>query len=160
MRVDADPLLRKARDDFADDRLHLVGKRAAIGVAEHRPARAGVERRIDAGERVVRIGLVAVEKMLAVEQRLAAGGDRRRDRLRDAFEVLFVGAAERELDVKIPGLGDEADCVGLRAQAAPARPDRSPTERPARFTMPKAVNVARFVRLRSKKAVSVGLAPG
>ena len=34
------------------------------------------------------------------------------------------------------------------------------TERPARFVMPKAVNLAFFVRFSAKNAVSSGFAPG
>ena len=62
--------------------------------------------------------------------------------------------------MKVPRLCDEADRVGACARRRSCKPGSFDTERPARFTMPKAVNAARLVRLRSKKAVSVGLAPG
>ena len=57
----------------ANDRRDLLRQAAAIGVAQHHPARAGLEGRPGAGERIVGIGLEAVEEMLAIEQRLAAG---------------------------------------------------------------------------------------
>ena len=74
----------------ADDRLDLLRQRAAIGVAEHHPARAGVVGGLGAGERIVGIGLVAVEEMLAVEQHLLARLARGRHRLADRIEVLLV----------------------------------------------------------------------
>ena len=46
-------------------------------------ARAGVQRRVRAGQRIVAIGLVAVEEMLAVEHRLAAARDRMADGIAD-----------------------------------------------------------------------------
>ena len=111
--MDADPLAREARDHGAHDPLHLVGQRAAVRVAKHDPASAGVKRDLDAGERVVGIGLVAVEKVLAVEHRLPTGGGRRGDRLGDRIQVLLVGAAERQPHMEVPGLADEADRVGI-----------------------------------------------
>jgi hypothetical protein len=59
----------------ADDLAHLVRLGAAIGVAQHDPARACLVGRLGAGQRIVRIGLVAVEEMLAIDHRLLAGGD-------------------------------------------------------------------------------------
>ena len=70
--VDADMVARDVLDDLADDLLHLVRQRAAVGVAQHHPARAFVVGGLGAGEREVRIGLVAVEEVLAVEQHLEA----------------------------------------------------------------------------------------
>ena len=40
-------------DDLRDDALDLVRQRAAIGVAEHDPARAGVIGGLGAGQRIV-----------------------------------------------------------------------------------------------------------
>ena len=70
--VDAETVAGDDARDFADDALDLVRQRSAVGVAEHRPARAGVDRRPGAGKRIFRIGLVAVEEMLAIDHRLAA----------------------------------------------------------------------------------------
>ena len=39
--------------DLADDRLDLVRQRAAVGVAEHDPAGAGIVGGLGAGQRVV-----------------------------------------------------------------------------------------------------------
>ncbi len=72
MRVDADMVARHVLHHLADDRLDLVRQGAAVGVAQHDPARARFVRGFRAGERIVRIGLVAVEEMLAIDQHLAA----------------------------------------------------------------------------------------
>src|SRR6267143_856206 len=65
--------------------------------------------RAPAGERIVGIGLVAVEEVLAVEQNLAAfllGGG---DAVADRGEVLPERGLERDAHVIIPRFGDEAD---------------------------------------------------
>ena len=81
--------------------------------AQRAPASIG---RPGAGERIFGIGLVAVEEMLAVDHRLAAGRDGGLDAVGDAFEVLLERAAERDMDVIVPGLGDEHDRVGIRGE--------------------------------------------
>ena len=68
--------------------------------------------RLRAGERIVRIGLVAVEEMLAVEQHLAALGLAAAHAVADRGEVLLE-RLQRDAHVIVPGLGDEADGVGL-----------------------------------------------
>ena len=113
VRVDAEPLARNDVRDLADDPLDLVGQRSAVGVAEHGPARAGVDRGLSAGERIFRVGPEAVEEMLAVDHRLAARRDGRLDAVGDRFEVLVERAAERDMDVIVPALGDEDDRVGI-----------------------------------------------
>ncbi len=81
---------------------------------KHDPARAGLEGGLCASQRVIAIGLVAVEEMLAIEQDLAALFARRRDALANAREVLFRGALQRHVNVVIPCLGDEADRIRIR----------------------------------------------
>ena len=100
-------------DHLAHDRLDLVRQRAAVGVAQHDPARALLVGGLGAGQRVGRIGLVAVEEVLAVEQHLAALGDRGAHAVADRGEVLLERGLERDLDVIVPRLGDEADRLGL-----------------------------------------------
>ena len=113
MGVDAELVARDGIRHVADDALDLVRQRAAIGVAQDDPARAGLVRRAGAGERVGPIGLVAVEEMLAIDDDLAAAGERRRDRVADAVEVLLRRRLERDADVVAGGLGDEADRIGI-----------------------------------------------
>ena len=111
--VDADMIAGDGLADFADDLLDLMRQRAAIGVAQHHPARALVVGRLGAGQRIFRIGLVAVEEMLAVEQHFAAlrlGGAHA---VADRGEVFLVRRLQRDLDVIVPGLGDKTDGVGL-----------------------------------------------
>ena len=71
MGMDAQIVAGDVLGHLADDRLHLMRQRAAIGVAQHHPARARCQRLLGAGDGVVRVGLVAIEKMLAVDHRLA-----------------------------------------------------------------------------------------
>ena len=100
-------------DHLADDRLHLMRQRTAIGVAEHDPARALVIGGLGAGERELRIGLVAVEEMLAVEQHLASRGDGGADAVADRSQVFLRRRLERDAHVVVPGFRHEADGVGL-----------------------------------------------
>src|SRR5204862_8069818 len=65
--VNADMVSGNLLADLADDLLDLVRQRAAVGVAEHDPAGAGLVGGPGAGKRVGRVRLVAIEEMLAVE---------------------------------------------------------------------------------------------
>ena len=158
--VNADMIAGNLFADFADDLFHFVRQRAAIGVAEHDPARAFVIGRFRAGERISRIGLVTIEKMLAVEQHLAAFGFGGAHAVADRSEVLLVRGLERDPDVIVPGFGDEADGVRFCGESSAARPGSFDAERPGRRVMPNAVIFARAGRFSAKKAVSIGLAPG
>ncbi|MHC2216141.1 hypothetical protein ACVIGV_001529 [Rhizobium leguminosarum] len=114
MRMDAKTVPGNARGDHRlDDRPHLRRLRTAIGVAEHHPAGAALIGRLGAGERIGRVGLEAVEEMLAIDDRLLARANRRLDTFGDAFEVFLVGAAKRHRDVIIPALGDETDGIAF-----------------------------------------------
>ena len=145
---------------LADDRLDLVRQRAAIGVAQHDPARAVLVGGLGAGQRIVRIGLVAVEEMLAVEQHLAALGLGGAHAVADRGEVFLERGLERDADVIVPGLGDEADRVGLGVeQRGKPRIVRGRAAGPPRH----AEGGEGRVRARGPRRtvrVSVGLAPG
>ena len=117
MGVDAEPVSgHAAGNDRLHDRADLVGLRAAIRVAEHHPARAGLMSRAGAGERIGGIGLVAVEEMLAIDHGLAAADHHGLDRGADGCEVLFVRTAERHADMIVPAFRHETDGVALRLQ--------------------------------------------
>ena len=150
--VDADMIAGNFFADFADDALDLVRQRAAIGVAQHHPARAFLVSGLRAGERISGLGLVAVEEMLAVEQHFAALGLGGAHGVADRGEVLFLRGLERDAHVIVPGLGDEADGVGLARREARPGPDRSTPSGPGRRVMPKAVNFARIGRFSAKEA--------
>ena len=64
---------------------------------------------MQAGHGVARVGLVAVEEVLGVEQGLAALGCDVGERFLYVLNVFVEGAAERLLDVVVVGLADEAD---------------------------------------------------
>ncbi len=104
------------RLDLRDDAIDLLRHGAAIGVAQDQPRRAGIRRRLHALQRVVRIGLVAVEEMLGIQQRLAAARHHRGDGFGDAVDIVLARNLERDIDMEIPALGDEAGRAGLRVQ--------------------------------------------
>ena len=116
MGVDADMVAGNLRADLADDALDLVRQRAAIGVAQHDPARALVIGRLGAGERESGLGLIAVEEMLAVEQHFAAFGLGGAHAIADRGEVFLLRRLQRDAHVIVPGFGDKADGVGLRIE--------------------------------------------
>ena len=116
VRVDAEMRARHVLVDVRDDGGNLVRQRAAVGVAQHHPARAGLVGGSGHRQRIGAVGLVAVEEMLAVDHRLAIGLHDRLDRLRDTFEVLLVGDAERDAHVIVPRLGHQADGSRMRLQ--------------------------------------------
>ena len=50
--------------------------------------------------------------MLAVDQRLLAGGAGRLNASLDCLEILLIADAERHPHMEVRGLGDEADGIG------------------------------------------------
>ena len=88
-------------------------QRAAIGIAQHHPPRACRIGRFGNLKRIAGIGLVAIEKMLAIEQRFAAGCHRRRNALADGIEIIVQRRLERHMDLIIPSLSDKADRIAL-----------------------------------------------
>ena len=80
--------------DVAEDAHQLVGQRAAVGVAQDERPGAGLAGRPQRGERVVAVGLVAVEEVLGVVDHLAAVVGDEADRVRDHVQVL-AGVAPR-----------------------------------------------------------------
>src|SRR5690606_12028766 len=78
------------------------------------PAGAGLVRGAGDGERVGAVALVAVEEVLAVDHRLAAGLAYGPDGLGDRLEVLLVADAEGDAHVIVPRLRHEADGSGAR----------------------------------------------
>ncbi len=98
---------------FRDDLRHLMRHGAAIGVAQHHPARTGVVGCFCAGQRELRVLLVAVEEMLAVEHHLAARFLGGHDTVADRGEVLLVGGLQRDADLIGGRLRDKTDRVGV-----------------------------------------------
>ena len=95
---------------LADDAIDLVRQRAAIGVAQHDPARAGVEAALRHEQRVVGIGLVAVEEMLGVEQRPRVSARRQRRSIREMLSRFSSrGISSATSTWKSQRLADEAD---------------------------------------------------
>src|SRR5580698_3001671 len=116
MRVDSEMAAGNDAPDFAYDALDFIGQCSTIGVAQNDPARSGVMRSARATQRIVGIGLVAVKEVLAIEHRLAAGLDGGLNAQRNAVQIFLERAAERDMDVIVPRLGDEDDGVGVRGE--------------------------------------------
>ena len=116
-------------------RADLGRQRAAVGVAEHHPAGAGVERGLQAGERVVGVGPPAVEEVLGVEERLAALGlQEARSRWRCSRGSPRALIAERGRDVEVVGLADEADRGRAGVHAPRPAPRRSRPSGPSAWS--------------------------
>ncbi len=111
--MNADVITGDHLDHLADDLFHLVRQRAAVGVAQHHPARALVIGGLGAGERELRISLVAVEEMLAVEQDFAPLGSGRAHAVANRGQVFLQAGLERDAHVVVPRLRHEADGVRL-----------------------------------------------
>jgi hypothetical protein len=62
--------------------------------------------------------------------------------LADRGEIFLERGLECHPHMIVPGLGDEADGVGLGVEQRAFNPGSFETERPGRRVMPKAVNVA------------------
>ena len=160
MGVDAEMV---AGHGFLDHRFHdgadVDGLGAAIRVAQHDPLAHRLERRTGAGERIIAVGLEAVEEVLAIDQRFLARGFCSLDGLADGVEVFLIRAAERHPHMQIPRLGDEADGGGGRLRE---RGEAGVVRRRHARALGHAEGGegGRLVRGFSKNAVSVGFAPG
>ena len=93
--------------DGGDDVAEFVRHHAAVGVAQRDQVGAGLHGRPDHFQGVVRVGPVAVEEVLGVEEDplpvLAQVGDR----VRDHREVLLQRGPQGEKDVPVVTLGDK-----------------------------------------------------
>jgi len=113
MGVNADVVAGDCFHHFADDRFDFMRQRTAIGVAQHDPARAFGVSGFRALKRILRIGFVTVEEMLAVEQHFTAFSLRRFHAVADRGEVFLVGRLQSDAHMVVPGLGDKTNRVGL-----------------------------------------------
>ena len=105
--VDAQPrpcLLPDGTDHVAK----FARQHAAVGVAERHDVGARVGRHAHHFKRVRRVGAVAVEEMLRVEEHPPALRAQVRDGVADHREVLRQGGAEGQLDVPVVTLGDKS----------------------------------------------------
>src|SRR5262249_13000298 len=68
------------------------------------------------GQRVGSVALVAVEKMLTVDDGFAPDRQHRLDGLRDGLEVFLIGHAESYANVVVPSLGHQTNGPGSGLQ--------------------------------------------
>ncbi len=106
--VDAEPGSR-AGQDGGDDRVDPGRKHAAVGVAQHDDIGAGVPGRAYDRRRVLRVGRVAVEEVLAVDEDAPALGPQVGDGVADHLQVLVERGAQGEFHMPVVGLGDQRD---------------------------------------------------
>ena len=114
--MDAEIGLRQPGLDLRDDAIDLLRHGAAIGVAQDQPCRPCIRRRLDALQRVVGIGLVAIEEVFGIQQRLAAARHHRGDGFGDAVDIVLARDFQRDIDMEVPALGDEAGRTRLGIQ--------------------------------------------
>ena len=133
MGVDAEMRAGDMPRDLGYDAIDLVRQGAAVGIAQHDPARAGVVGGLQAVQGEFRVGLVAVEEMLGVEHNLVEPPARQRDALADHGDIFLERRLEGDIDMKVPGLADHADGSRLRRQdGGQARIVLGAASRPAR----------------------------
>ncbi len=112
VEVAAERRLREGRHHLGQRLLDLVGQGAAVGVAQHEPlgpcVMGGIQHR--AGE--TRVGAVAVEEVLGVEEDPAPLGAEVGDRVGHHCHRVLLRSAQGVLDVVVPRLADEADDPG------------------------------------------------
>ena len=162
VRVDAE---RRAhpRLHVGDDARDVARQHAAVGVAQHDRVGAGLGGSGAHGDRVVGVGVVAVEEVLGVEEDGAALALEVGDRVARHLDALVERRAERLGDLQVPALADDAQrlaarveqrlqtriVLGRRDALAPRRTER----RDDRL-------LELEVRARSKNSMSLGLEPG
>jgi hypothetical protein len=109
--VDAEPGLGLV-GDRVDDVAELGRHHAAVGVAQRDHARARLGRGPDAFDGVGRVGPVAVEEVLGVDEDPLALCCQVSHRVGDHRQVLVERGAQGELDVPVVALGHEGDDGG------------------------------------------------
>ena len=106
--VDAEPRLGGERH-LPHDVAELARQHAAVGVAQRDHVRAGLRSGADAFKRIGRVGPVAVEEVLGVEEHPLALGAQVPHGVGDHRQVLVERGAQRELDVPVVALGHQRD---------------------------------------------------
>ena len=94
---------------LADNALDIKGQRAAIGIAQHNPARTRIIGSLRAGKRIFRIRLIAVKKMLGIVQRFAFALHHQRDGFGNHADIFGWADTERGFDLRIPAFTDQAN---------------------------------------------------
>ena len=103
------------RGDIRHNFKHLIRQCAAIGVAQHHPAGTGFKGLRGTSQRIIAIGFIAVEKMLAIDHGLAPVLGDRRHAVADAGKIFFIADAQRHIDMIVPAFTNKAHraCLGV-----------------------------------------------
>ena len=114
--VDAQLLAWQRGGHGGHDLAHLVRQRAAVRLAEVDGVRTGLAGRTHAGQRIVRVRLVAVEEVLGVEHDAPAMAFQVGHRVADHAQVLLERGQQRARDLFVPRLPHDGDHGGLACQ--------------------------------------------
>jgi hypothetical protein len=89
------------------DRRHFLRHRSSVGVAEDETVRTGVGSRFEDLSRVCRIILIAVEKVLEIEEHFPPLRLQKVNRIENHVQVLFLRRLENLLNVGLPRLAHD-----------------------------------------------------
>ncbi len=121
-----------------DDARDVARQHAAVRVAQHDRVSSGLGRSDAHGDRVVGVGVVAVEEVLGVEEDDAVLALQIGDRVARHLDALVERRAERLGDLQVPALARRCTAPCSPCRAAPSDPDRPPPQRPLRRVEPNA----------------------
>ena len=94
--------------DIRHDFKNFIRQGAAIGVAQHHPAGAGFKGCRGTCQRIIAIGFIAVEKMLAIDHGFAPALADGRHAVVNACEIFIIADAQRHIDMIVPAFGNKA----------------------------------------------------
>ena len=152
-----------ARPHVGHGLAHVVGQRAAVGVAEHERLGARLLGRGQDGQREVGVAPVAVEEVLRIEEDAQVVLPQVAHRVGHHGHGLVERGAQRLGDVAVPRLGHDAgdgrpglDQVGQDGVVSGLTPARRVEPNATSVAVPR---VSSFLA-RAKNSTSLGLAPG
>ncbi len=92
---------------------YFIGQDAAVGIAQDDPPRPGVMRRLQASQRIGRIGFIAIEEMLGIEYDLGLARLQMRHAVADHGQIFLARDAQCHVHMKIPSLAHHAHRIDL-----------------------------------------------
>ncbi len=98
------------------DLTDLPRHRAPVGITENHSLRTRLYRFPDRAQRIVRVGLIAVEEMLRIVENAASFPTEVADGIADQLKILVEGDTERIGDMERPGLSEERDDLRVGAK--------------------------------------------
>ena len=110
MGMNAQTIPRHARGDYRPrDLAYFIRQSAAIRIAQNDPPRPRRMRRVNGGQGIIWVGLIAIKEMFCVKQRLAPCGHEMGDGGADIFKVLFKADPKRLGHMEIMGFAHQTN---------------------------------------------------